>query len=216
MIGIFIHMSNKIDIKKYINNRKREENTVHNNNKKKRFEKAEKQKKLDIVDLNIIINLTNKFINEYGLNLFHADNFDNYIKTKDIELTEFNKNTKKNYKGITSEKDIIWMKFTTDGRIGVVACSNDVNFDIPSKNEDYDEIILSKNGQKKKWKYNSSGILVHSVGLKWDESFFLVFPLLGLKEGKDGNKQRHDLETGIGNYLIDNNVPIIDYYSHRF
>lgn len=216
MIEIFIHMSNKIDINKYINNKKREENTVHNG-KMKRLKKAEEQRELDIVDRNIIIELTNNFIEKYaekyGLKLFNGCNF---VKTEGLDLSEFNKNTKKNYKGITSEKDIIWMKFTTDGRIGVVACSNDVNFDIPSKNEDYDEIILSKNGQKKKWKYNSSGILVHSVGLKWDESFFLVFPLLELKKGKDGNKQRHDLETGIGNYLIDNNVPIIDYYSHRF
>ena len=37
-------------------------------------------------------------------------------------------------------------------------------------------------GKTKRWKYNTSGILVHSAGLSWDESFFLVFPLLGLKD----------------------------------
>ena len=104
------------------------------------------------------------------------------------------------------------MKFTAGKkRVGVVACSNDVNFDIPPTKEDYDVVLKTK-----RWKYNTSGILVHSAGLSWDESFFLVFPLLGLKDGKNGKKQRHDLETGIGNYLISKNVPIVDYFSHRF
>ena len=25
-----------------------------------------------------------------------------------------------------------------------------------------------------------------------------------------------DIESGIGNYLIDNDVPILDYYSHNY
>ena len=72
-----------------------------------------------------------------------------------------------------------------------------------------------RSGKKKGWKYNTSGILVHSVNLKWDDSFFVIFPLIGLEKGKEGEKQRHDMEIGIGNYLILNDVPIIDYYSHR-
>ena len=63
--------------------------------------------------------------------------------------------------GITSEKDIIQIKFA-DNRVGVVACSNDINFDIPSTKDEYDEINFTRSGKKKGWKYNTSGILVHA------------------------------------------------------
>ena len=109
---------------------------------------------------------------------------------------------------------ILWL--FRDGEVeDITICSNDINFDIPSTKDEYDKIVFTRSGKKKGWKYNTSGILVHSVNLKWDDSFFVVFPLIGLKKGKEGNKQRHDIETGIGNYLILNDVPIIDYYSHR-
>lgn len=202
--------STEINIEELIKDKKRPENTVHYG-KTKRFEMAKQQLILPTIDKECVIKLTNSFIKTYGLKVYDGDNI---VKTDNVNLLEFNKNTKQMYSGITSEKDIIWIKFA-DNRVGVVACSNDINFDIPSTKDEYDEIIFRKSGKKKGWKYNTSGILVHSVNLKWDDSFFLVFPLLGLKEGKEGNKQRHDIETGIGNYLILNDVPIIDYYSHR-
>jgi len=36
-----------------------------------------------------------------------------------------------------------------DNRVGVVACSNDINFDIPSTKDEYDEIIFTRSGKKK-------------------------------------------------------------------
>ncbi len=202
--------SSKINIEELIKYKKRPENTVHFE-KKKRFEVAEQQLTVPTIDKESVIKLTNCFIKAYGLKVWDGNNI---VKTDNIDLTEFNKKTKQTYSGITSKKDIIWIKFA-DNRVGVVACSNDINFDIPSTKDEYDDEIISTSGKKKSWKYNTSGILVHSVNLKWDDSFFLVFPLLGLKKGKEGTKQRHDIETGIGNYLILNDVPIIDYYSHR-
>ena len=200
----------EINIEELIRNKKRPENTVHYG-KTKRFEMANQQLKIPTVDINRIIQLTNCFIEAYGLDVYNGANI---VKTVNLDLTEFNKKTKELYKGITSEHDIIWMKFACN-RVGVVACSNDINFDIPATNDEYDEINFTKSGKKKGWKYNTSGILVHSTNLKWDDSFFVVFPLIGLEKGKEGKKQRHDIETGIGNYLILNDVPIIDYYSHR-
>ena len=197
-------------IEKLIGDRGRPENTVHYG-KTKRIEMAKQQLKIPTVDINRIIQLTNCFIEVYGLDVYNGDNI---VKTVNLDLTEFNKKTKERYKGITSEHDIIWMKFACN-RVGVVACSNDINFDIPATKNEYDEINFTKSGKKKGWKHNTSGILVHSVNLKWDDSFFLVFPLLGLPEGNEGKKQRHNIETGIGNNLISNHVPIIDYYSHR-
>ncbi len=88
--------------------------------------------------------------------------------------------------------DIIWLKFSSDGYLGVVADSFDINFK-------YD---------------NSSGKLLKQLTpeKKWDENFVYIFPLTKelLKI-----KNRKEIETAVGNYLIDKGVPIIDYYSHN-
>ncbi|MEE1249860.1 MAG: hypothetical protein UHU19_11640, partial [Lachnospiraceae bacterium] len=83
---------------------------------------------------------------------------------------------------------------------------------------DYNVQIKVYNKYKKcyedKWKYTTSAILIHSIGEEWDESFVLVFPLEGI--GKNCKYNRHQIEIAIGNYLLKNNVPIIDYYSHNY
>lgn len=87
--------------------------------------------------------------------------------------------------------DVVWLRFTTKGHLGVVAKSLDINYD-------YD---------------TSAGKLVESVHQKWDESFVLIFPLT---REILGNLRSGDIELGIGQYLIKNKrVPIIDYYSHN-
>ncbi|WP_461810592.1 hypothetical protein [Faecalimonas sp.] len=91
---------------------------------------------------------------------------------------------------LKSPSDIIWMKFTNKGHLGVVSRGFDINFD---------EKI-------------SSGILVKEVGEKWDNSFVLIFPLLAELTDKYSCE---DLETAVGNYLISKGVPIIDFYSHN-
>ena len=94
--------------------------------------------------------------------------------------------------------------------------SNDINFDIPPNESVYDNKVWKYDEYTKKnelvWKYNSSGILVHKLKKEWDESFVLVFPLRKLKES--WGYSRHNIEMAIGNYLIEQNVPIIDFYSH--
>lgn len=87
--------------------------------------------------------------------------------------------------------DIVWLKFTKKGYLGVVAQSFDINF-----NND-----------------NSSGKLVAEVHHEWDESFTLIFPLTAKILGQ---YQRKDIETAVGNYLISKGVPIIDFYSHNY
>ncbi len=37
----------------------------------------------------------------------------------------------KNFYNLKDIRDIVWMKFTRDGFLGVVATSNDINFHIP-------------------------------------------------------------------------------------
>jgi hypothetical protein len=98
------------------------------------------------------------------------------------------------------------MKFTTDGYLGVVAAGDDINFGIPNNSLEYNE----KNN-KGDWKYNTSGIIIHRLRKVWDESFVLIFPIPDI-----GDRERRDIECGIGNFLISKGVPILDYYSHGF
>lgn len=91
---------------------------------------------------------------------------------------------------LKSRKDIVWMKFTIDGYLGVVATSDDINFNTN----------------------NTAGTLVHQLNKKWDESFVLLFPLINIPT----KYVRGDIERAIGNYLIEKNVPIIDFYSHNY
>jgi hypothetical protein len=87
-------------------------------------------------------------------------------------------------------RDIVWMKFTKDGFLGAVAVSNDINFNMEF----------------------TSGIIIEHLHKEWDQSFVLIFPLVNIPE----QYTRHDIEKGIGNYLIAKGIPILDYYSHNY
>lgn len=97
--------------------------------------------------------------------------------------------------GLENVWDLIWLKFsvnpnTNQKYLGVVALGNDINYSYDS----------------------SAGKLITEVGHEWDESFVCIFPLT---EEILNCKNRRQIETGIGNYLIAQNVPIIDFYSHN-
>lgn len=211
----YVMEKSQIDVDNLINDRSCINRSVHSGGAE-RFDKAKEQYDFGTVNIERIIELTKEFIEEYGLRIYEGEYM---IRLEGTNIKKFNKDIQKQYEGLTSSKDIVWMKFakakTMGPFLGVVGCSNDINFDIPPCDYVYDEPRRIVNGKIKSWKYNTSGILLHSVGLEWDESFILVFPLIGLKEGKEGKKQRHEIENGIGNYLISKGVPIIDYYSHR-
>lgn len=107
---------------------------------------------------------------------------------------------------LNDSRDIVWIKFTKSGYAGIVAVSSDINFDIPESIKEYDQ--KKEDGQ---WLRNSSGIIIHKLKQEWDESFVLIFPLQDMEE-----YQRHDIEKAVGNYLIEQNVPLLDYYSHLY
>ena len=86
--------------------------------------------------------------------------------------------------------DIVWLKFTTKGHLGVVAKGFDINYDYT----------------------NSSGVLINQVDENWDTTIVLIFPLTSEILG---NHTSGDIELAIGKYLISKKVPIIDYYSHN-
>ena len=107
---------------------------------------------------------------------------------------------------LNDSRDIVWIKFTKSGYAGIVAVSSDINFDIPESIKEYDQ--KKEDG---KWLRNSSGIIIHKLKQEWDESFVLIFPLQDMEK-----YQRHDIEKAVGNYLIEQNVPLLDYYSHLY
>lgn len=131
------------------------------------------------------------------------------------EETEIDYEKIKSDYGLEDVKDIVWLKFTTDGYLGVVAVSNDINFQIPTNKNDYDLLENPSREYNKinnHYVYNSSGILVHHIGKKWDKSFVLIIHLPNIPN----EYSRHDIEKAIGNYLIEQQVPIIDFYSHLY
>lgn len=95
--------------------------------------------------------------------------------------------------------DLLWFKFTDSGHLAVVAKSCDIN-----------------------WDNNlSCGFLVNGVGERFDNSFVFVFPLtqhmIRSRTEPSNSRRKYStsaLERGVGNYLLDKGVPIIDYFSH--
>lgn len=150
-----------------------------NYRKTKAKEEADKEK-VSIVE---ICNLTNSFLNKIGVESRCI-----LIDGLDILMTINYEHIRRTYK-LERQSDIVWMRFTTDGHLGVVASSNDINFD-------YD---------------TNSGKIIKSVNKKWDEKKIIIAPLPEIA----GRQERLLIEKMIGNYLSDNGVPIIDLYSHN-
>ena len=171
---------------------------------RKRFEKAKEQASLPPAPLKKIIALVNEFFAAAGM--VPCDN--PILRLELGQKVDYKKIQKEN--GLQDERDIVWMKFTLDGYLGVVAVSNDIGFDVPPSSEEYNQKIQYKSCFK--WRFSTSGILIHFLGKQWDDSFALVFPLKNMPAGYN----RHHIEMGIGNYLIAKGVPILDFYSHNY
>ena len=150
-----------------------------NYRKNKAIEEAQKKN----VSICEIINLINQFL--YNIKVTSRCIL---IEGLDILKTVNYEYIKHQY-GLYSQSDIVWLRFTIDGYLGVVASSNDINFS-------YD---------------TNSGRLIQFVNKEWDENRIIIIPLPNIKS----RQERLLIEKMIGNYLNDNNVPIIDLYSHN-
>ncbi len=157
-----------------------------------RLEKAKSELSKPIVEIKEIINLTNIYL-EQEFNISTIDDPFIYLDKgkfqNKIEPKDFYSEYKLKY-NLTKKQDIIWMKFTKCGHLSTVCCSNDINL----------------------WYTNTSGKLIKKLNLIFNEEFVLVFPL---PEIKGNSSLRHQIELEVGNNLINNGVPIIDFYSHR-
>lgn len=148
-----------------------------------RKNKALSESKKNIKPVKEIINYTMEFLEKIGI-------ASECIKIEYVKIEE----EKINYEKIktdyllSNKKNIIWMKFTKDGYLGVVAASDDINFSYK----------------------NNSGKLISHVNKEWNEELVLIFPLPNIQR-----YERDEIEKALGNYLIAKDVPIIDYYSHN-
>ena len=172
------------DCPKYDRNNPDYRCSVDNDKTNYRKNKAKHETTKEKVSVFEILNLINSFLNDIEVksNCILIDGLD-------ILMTVNYEHIKRQYE-LDSQSDIVWMRFTTDGYLGVVASSNDINFD-----------------------YNTnSGKIIESVNKEWDKNRIIIIPLPNIKE----RNERVMIEKMIGNYLIDNKVPIIDLYSHNF
>ena len=173
-----------------------------------RYNKAVMQSKMEPVPVEEIIEIIKKFLSDIGITTSENPVMNNPLSINYRKIKE-------QYQ-LEDQRDIVWLKFTQDGYLGVVATSDDINFDIPNSKDDYDKKhkVFNKYTQKyeEQWIYNTSGILVHKLNKSWDKSFVLLFPLKGITH----EYKRGDIERAIGNLLIEKNVPILDYYSHMY
>jgi hypothetical protein len=178
-----------------------------------RFKKADEQSKLEIVSLEKIIGYTNDFLRRIGIEQVQNPVVRNYeIEPHNPRMVLLDYERIKRDSRLNNRRHIVWMKFTTDGFLGVVAASDDVNFGMPHSKKQYNDTTDGKpKSRSNNWQYNTSGIIIHHLNKKWDTNYVLVFPLANIDD-----KLRKNIECGIGNYLIAKGVPILDYYSHNF
>ena len=164
-----------------------------------RVRKAKEQMSLKPAEVSRVIRLTNEILAADGIQEIQNP----VIRGKALEkFTSADNTTRKeayeavkNRFGMASVKHLLWLRFTQDGHLATVAASDDINFG--RENKSYD--------------------IIHTCGLEWDTSFILLFPITPItgRYQLQAN-ERDELETAVGNYLIANGVPIIDYYSHNY
>ena len=151
-----------------------------------------------------IVRLVNTFLEQVGISI--NDKFDNIVMVKPQE-----ENTKgrisywdiKRKSDISCKENIVWIKFNKSGCISVIGVGCDIFFTEKAKRETSAGRINAFLKQ-----------MDEHEEYEWDEESVLVFPLIGLNDLKEYD--RSDIESGIGNFLIANDVPILDYYSHNY
>lgn len=171
-----------------------------------RSRKAFLQKMIPAVSVSKVISLVNdylrNFVDEKSIRSVDTIELrensyaviDGCIIAAGINWTENNSDIyraiKKKFR-LNDTNDIIWICFTKTGYIGGVYSGAGICF--------HRESI--------------SGKIIKSSAEEWDESLVLIFPVTPQMLNERTTK---DYMTGTGNWLIDNHVPVMDYYNHNY
>lgn len=169
-------------------------------NSKFRFEKAMEQAEIAVEQINNKELPSLDKITEYVNEFLKCIGMEQVEPRTEINYSEIWQSNKQN--NMKEKDDIVWIKLTTNDVIGVIGTSCDIFLDFPNDREKFstsDKIVeyVAKNKHK---------------DFGWATEKVLIFPLCNIPEGLN----RSDIESGIGNYLIHKNVPILDYYSHNY
>lgn len=179
-----------------------ENRTVNNDGFCFRLEKAREQYELPAVSKDDIKRLVNDFLLSLNMKVISNPEY-SPRKVEDraigIRRINYSKIWDDNKPEQAEKEDIVWIKFVEakeekDRYISVVGVGCDISFTDNTKNT------------------TSSGKIIKELDLEWDDKEMFIFPLKNIPAGL----KRSDIESGIGNYLIDNGVPILDFYSHNF
>lgn len=211
------------DVSKYINNQNLtfSRTNVRTNNPF-RLHQAQLQASLNPVAIDKIIKYTHKFLGKlnlipkkYSTPIFTTITLDKTANLTDASYQQLSKHFKfpltvpntSPFKSSSKKHpvDYLLFKFTDAGFLAGVAADTPINFSLPTKTSDY---TLKVN---QKWQYDATSILVHQLGQNWNTSFILIFPIPKLP----ANLTIKDIQAGVGNYLIQKDIPILDYYGHR-
>ena len=175
-----------------------------------RYKKAEEQINLPIVEKEEIIKYVNEFLSKIGMittddlinKITDAKDFNPVVtfksgKWKKGQIRYYDMADKYGYE----KENIVWIKMTKDNYISVIGTACDIGFGNDPKKYTTAEKIL----ERLKTKYPERSF-------ECNDEMVLIFPLKNIPEGLN----RSDIESGIGNYLISKNVPILDFYSHDY
>lgn len=99
-----------------------------------RFNKAKEQVDKNTVDVEIISMYINEFLEKIGIRKVIKPKFD--LSKGMIDKNGYDKIKQEN--SLKDRRDIVLLKFTKDGYLGVVAASDDINFSIPHNKSEYD------------------------------------------------------------------------------
>lgn len=114
-----------------------------------RINKAAQEAKKERVSISEILSLINLFLKNIKIESKCI-----VIDGLDILMTVNYEHIRRQYK-LNNQSDIVWLRFTTDGYLGVVASSNDINFDYQT----------------------NSGKIIRSVNKEWDKNKIIIIPL---------------------------------------
>jgi len=169
-------------------------NIVRKKSIEERIQKAREEFSRPFVEVDEIVKILSCCLKDNSIDgdIMIYESLSKNIDYKDI-MRKYNTN---------GEGHIIWLEFVEKGHVAVVGAGKDIGF--------------PRNEKRGTW-----SILSKILNIEWDTSKVIIIPIRGLDVSSVGIKNvdnvlkcRNGVEYCIGQYLIENNIPILNYYQH--
>ncbi len=159
-----------------------------------RIKKGQEELNKSVVEYNEITRIIYECLNKNNIN----GEVLTELSPQNINYKEINEKYETNAEG-----HIIWIQFVKSGHVAVVGAGKDIGF--------------PKNKKSGTW-----SILSKLSNVEWNKEKVIIIAIRGLDKESVGLKNvdnllkcRNGVEQCIGEYLIKNNIPILNYYQHR-